>query len=219
MRRGTRGLFRSSRAILKISSGRLPSASTPRRFSSTLASATICSIFVSGRLGASGMAIQRICAHGRHVSSSIGARHNQTGPLPRGWYRRPRRYGISLGLLYTWRRAFQAERIGAENSAPRPAFLYIDEAAEYFDDHIDDLLTQARKHNLGVVFSHQYLDQLTPSLRSSIAARGSARYPHAVKTSEGVRYVIVRGIFGATPSRVPICETIVVGRIGGDRSI
>jgi hypothetical protein len=97
MRRGTRGLFRSSRAILKMSSGRLPSASTPRRFSSTLASATICSIFVSGRLGASGMAIQRICAHGRHVSSSIGARHNQTGPLPRGWYRRP-----GAGMGFRW---------------------------------------------------------------------------------------------------------------------
>lgn len=29
-----------------------------------------------------------------------------------------RRYGISPSLLYTWRRAFRAERIGAEDSAP-----------------------------------------------------------------------------------------------------
>jgi transposase len=29
-----------------------------------------------------------------------------------------RRYGISPNLLYTWRRAFRAERIGAEASAP-----------------------------------------------------------------------------------------------------
>ena len=29
-----------------------------------------------------------------------------------------RRYGISPSLLYTWRRAFRAERIGAEGSAP-----------------------------------------------------------------------------------------------------
>jgi len=36
----TRGLFRSSRAIFKISSGRLPSVSIPRRFSSVLASST-----------------------------------------------------------------------------------------------------------------------------------------------------------------------------------
>ena len=29
-----------------------------------------------------------------------------------------RRHGISPSLLYTWRRAFRAERIGAEDSAP-----------------------------------------------------------------------------------------------------
>jgi transposase len=29
-----------------------------------------------------------------------------------------RRYGISPGLLYTWRRAFRAERIGSEDLAP-----------------------------------------------------------------------------------------------------
>jgi transposase len=29
-----------------------------------------------------------------------------------------RRYGISPSLLYTWRRAFRAERIGTEGSAP-----------------------------------------------------------------------------------------------------
>jgi|SRR5665213_217614 len=29
-----------------------------------------------------------------------------------------RRYGISPSLLYTWRRAFRAERIGSEGSAP-----------------------------------------------------------------------------------------------------
>ena len=36
----TRGLFRSSRAIFNISSGRLPSVSIPTRFSSVLASST-----------------------------------------------------------------------------------------------------------------------------------------------------------------------------------
>jgi hypothetical protein len=57
----------------------------------------------------------------------------------------------------------------------RPAFLYIDEAADYFDSNIDDLLTQARKYNLGVIFSHQYLDQLAPGLRSSIASNTSIK--------------------------------------------
>jgi uncharacterized protein DUF87 len=67
------------------------------------------------------------------------------------------------------------ERAALPESKRRPAFLYIDEAADYFDDNIDDLLTQARKYNLGVVFSHQYLDQLAPGLRSSIASNTSIK--------------------------------------------
>jgi hypothetical protein len=62
------------------------------------------------------------------------------------------------------------ERAALPEGRRRPAFLYIDEAADYFDDNIDDLLTQARKYNLGVVFSHQYLGQLAPALHSSIAS-------------------------------------------------
>lgn len=67
------------------------------------------------------------------------------------------------------------ERAALPEGRRRPAFLYIDEAADYFDSNIDDLLTQARKYNLGVVFSHQYLDQLAPGLRSSIASNTSIK--------------------------------------------
>lgn len=67
------------------------------------------------------------------------------------------------------------ERAALPESERHPAFLYIDEAADYFDDNIDDLLTQARKYNLGVVFSHQYLGQLTPALHSSIASNTSIK--------------------------------------------
>jgi hypothetical protein len=67
------------------------------------------------------------------------------------------------------------ERAAVPEGKRRPAFLYIDEAADYFDSNIDDLLTQARKYNLGVIFSHQYLDQLAPGLRSSIASNTSIK--------------------------------------------
>lgn len=67
------------------------------------------------------------------------------------------------------------ERAALPEGKRRPAFLYIDEAADYFDDNIDDLLTQARKYNLGVVFSHQYLGQLAPPLHSSIASNTSIK--------------------------------------------
>lgn len=65
-------------------------------------------------------------------------------------------------------------------SQQRPAFLYIDEAGEYFDDNIDSLLNEARKRRVGIVMAHQYLDQLTPQLRSSIATNT------AIKMAGGV---------------------------------
>lgn len=58
----------------------------------------------------------------------------------------------------------------------RPAFIYIDEAAEYFDDNIDTLLIQARKFNIGLVFTHQFLDQLTPGLRGSVMTNPAIRF-------------------------------------------
>lgn len=56
-----------------------------------------------------------------------------------------------------------------------PAFLIVDEAAEYFDDNLETLLSQARKYNMGVLFAHQHLEQLSPPLRSSVAANTSIK--------------------------------------------
>jgi Type IV secretion-system coupling protein DNA-binding domain len=62
------------------------------------------------------------------------------------------------------------ERAAIPEEDRRPAFLIVDEAAEYFDSNIDNLLTGVRKYRLGCVFAHQYLDQCTPNLRASLAA-------------------------------------------------
>ncbi len=46
----------------------------------------------------------------------------------------------------------------------------IDEAHEYFDENVDDLLIEARKYKVGCVLAHQFLDQTTTYLRSSLAS-------------------------------------------------
>jgi hypothetical protein len=81
---------------------------------------------------------------------------------------------------------FQAalERAAVPEHKRRPAFLYIDEAADYFDDRIDSLLSQARKFRLGVVFAHQYLDQLTHSLRASIMTNTSIKFAGGVSWAD-----------------------------------
>lgn len=62
----------------------------------------------------------------------------------------------------------------------RPCFVYVDEAADYFDDKIGHLLNQARKYKVGMVLAHQNLDQLTPALRASVFSSTSIKYAGGV---------------------------------------
>lgn len=79
------------------------------------------------------------------------------------------RYAISLVLKAAY------ERVAVPEGQRRPAYLVVDEAAEYFDSTLERLLIQARKYNLGVLFVHQYVDQLTPALRAAVSANTSIK--------------------------------------------
>jgi hypothetical protein len=81
--------------------------------------------------------------------------------------RRIGRYMIALAMKAAYERVATQDR--------PPAFLFIDEAAEYFDENIEILLSQARKFNLGIVVAHQHMDQLSTELRSSLAANTSIK--------------------------------------------
>ena len=67
------------------------------------------------------------------------------------------------------------ERVAVPYPQRKPAYLIIDEAAEYFDDSLESLLSQARKFQLGVLFAHQHMEQMTPALRSSVASNTSIK--------------------------------------------
>ncbi len=86
------------------------------------------------------------------------------------------RYMIALAIKAAFERVATQDR--------RPAFLVIDEAAEYFDENIETLLSQARKFNLGVVIAHQHLDQLSAGLRSSVAANTSIKLAGGVSDKD-----------------------------------
>ena len=72
------------------------------------------------------------------------------------------------------------ERAALPEEERRATYLIVDEAHEYFDQNIDDLLTQVRKYKLGCVFAHQYLGQCSVQLRASLAANT------AIKLASGV---------------------------------
>lgn len=55
------------------------------------------------------------------------------------------------------------------------AYVYVDEAQEYFDDSIETILNQARKYRVGLTMAHQTLDQLTPRLRSALHSNTSLK--------------------------------------------
>jgi hypothetical protein len=76
------------------------------------------------------------------------------------------------------------ERIAVAPAKRRPAFLIVDEAAEYFDDNLETLLSQARKFKVGVVFAHQHLDQLTTDLRFAVAANTSIKLAGGVSDKD-----------------------------------
>lgn len=58
----------------------------------------------------------------------------------------------------------------------RPTFLIIDEAAPYFDQTFESLLTRVRQFKLGVVIAFQHLEQASEKLRSAIASSTSIKY-------------------------------------------
>jgi hypothetical protein len=56
----------------------------------------------------------------------------------------------------------------ADTPNRQPYFLYLDEFQNYTTDNIQDILSESRKYALSLTLAHQYLDQLSPELRSGV---------------------------------------------------
>jgi hypothetical protein len=90
------------------------------------------------------------------------------------------RYFIALALKAAY------DRVTIPDRQRHPAFLIVDEAAEYFDDNIEELLNKARKSKLGVLVAHQNLQQknMTPGLRAAIASCTTIKLAGGVSDSD-----------------------------------
>jgi hypothetical protein len=76
------------------------------------------------------------------------------------------------------------ERATLAEGERMPTFVYIDEAADYFDRNIGLILSQARKFNVGMVLAHQYLGQLEPKLQEAFAANTSIKFAGGVSARD-----------------------------------
>ena len=85
-------------------------------------------------------------------------------------------------LALTLKAAMDRARLPA--ASRRSAFVYVDEAADYFDDSVARLLSQARKYNVGCVLAHQALEQMSDSLRELVFASTSIKLAGGVSARD-----------------------------------
>jgi len=67
------------------------------------------------------------------------------------------------------------ERASIPEQTRRPTFLIVDEAAPYFDDTFEKILTRVRQFKLGVCLAFQHMEQASEKLRSAIASNTSVK--------------------------------------------
>jgi hypothetical protein len=72
------------------------------------------------------------------------------------------------------------ERAAIPEKQRRITHLFVDEAAPYFDDTLDSLLTRVRQFGLKVCVAFQHFDQLTDTLRNSVIGQTSVKYVGAL---------------------------------------
>lgn len=80
------------------------------------------------------------------------------------------------------------ERSAQEESERLPFMVYIDEAQEYFDEHVETLLTQARKYNVAIHLAHQTLGQLTPRLKGILMSNTSVKFVGGVSARDASEF-------------------------------
>lgn len=76
------------------------------------------------------------------------------------------------------------ERVVLPPQDRKSTFLIIDESAEYIDENLESLLTQARKYRLGALFAFQHMQQLTPALRSAVATNTTIKFAGGVSDQD-----------------------------------
>lgn len=78
------------------------------------------------------------------------------------------------------------QSVMARQGNRRRTYLYLDEFQDYAEDSpiLFNLFEQSRKYGLGMVCAHQYLDQLPPKLRASMAANTAIKFAGGVSVGD-----------------------------------
>jgi len=76
------------------------------------------------------------------------------------------------------------ERAVLPSGQRKDTVLIVDEASDYFSEHMDDLLTEVRKFRCSCVFAFQYLGQASVALRSSLLGATGIKFVSQVSAAD-----------------------------------
>ena len=107
------------------------------------------------------------------------------------------RYMIAMTFQAIMRRA------NIDQKDRRSAYLYIDEAHEYYDQTFNNLLTQARQYRLGVILAQQNLNQIPNGLEAAILGSTSIKFTGGLRI-EGDRKILASEM-NCQPSFIQSC--------------
>lgn len=75
---------------------------------------------------------------------------------------------LAGALVVSFLASQSMERASVPEAERAPFTLFIDEAQNFLTGALASILSESRKYGLGLVLSHQYLDQLSPALQSAV---------------------------------------------------
>jgi hypothetical protein len=79
------------------------------------------------------------------------------------------------------------ERASIPADRRRATFVYIDEAQDYFDQSVEQLLNQARKYKVGLILAHQNLGQFELRLMAAVMASTAIKLAGAASQQRMLR--------------------------------
>jgi hypothetical protein len=92
-----------------------------------------------------------------------------------------------------------------------PHYLYLDEFQNYTTDNIQDILSESRKYNLSLTLAHQYLDQLSPELKSAVLSTTGTLC--CFRVGYGDAFQLAKDIFPSPDFLTEIKTTLRIRRV------
>ena len=78
------------------------------------------------------------------------------------------------------------ERAVLDEGERTETIIYLDEAHEYADQSLEVLLNQGRKYKAGIIFAHQYLDQLESRTKQALLANASIKIAGGLSSKDNL---------------------------------